>query len=138
MGTDITLHVEKRVNGEWVEVPCPPDADPEGIGLGFSPQWYWRRAPALFAALAGIRNSRLAAEGIDVEPIAQPRGLPGDVSAVVRSANDDDMDYGATWFCLREIIADPRLDEDFVDTLERIAQEAERLSALRIVVWFNN
>lgn len=62
MGTDIHAHVEVKVGGKWLHFNAP----------------HVDRDYRLFTKLAGVRDVE------DVEPIAQPRGLPDDVSDVTR------------------------------------------------------
>jgi hypothetical protein len=90
MGCDIHVYTEKRnQDGHWVNVdlwklneyynPYDPDYESE-------PQWnvkpiYTDRHYALFSALAGVRGSG--------EPLfSEPRGLPDDVSDIVRAEHD--------------------------------------------------
>lgn len=60
MGCDIHLHVEIKVSGKWEHYSCP-DVN---------------RNYVLFAKMAGVRNQA------GIVPIAQPRGLPKDMSVV--------------------------------------------------------
>lgn len=62
MGCDIHLHVEVKIKGKWEHYNNP----------------YISRNYRLFAKMAGVR-----AEKYD-EPIAQPRGLPADLSLVTQ------------------------------------------------------
>lgn len=60
MGCDIHLHTEVKINGTWHHYSTPA-----------VPRWY-----LLFARMANVRNYE------DVEPIAEPRGLPQDATAL--------------------------------------------------------
>lgn len=59
MGCDIHVHVEIKLNGKWEHYSV--------ISL--------ERSYILFGKMAGVRSD-------EVEPIAQPRGLPSDMSVV--------------------------------------------------------
>lgn len=62
MGCDIHLHTEVKINGKWHHYGCPNIM----------------RSYRLFAMLAGVRNYD------DIEPIAQPRGLPVDATELTK------------------------------------------------------
>jgi hypothetical protein len=53
----------------------------------------------LFAFLAGVRNDR------DIKPLAEPRGLPADISAETHARICENADYGYSWFTLAELLA---------------------------------
>ncbi len=95
MGCDIHLFVEKRnlVSGKWESVPEPP------VSRNYS----------LFAILADVRN-HFGFAGVDLgDPynvIAPPRGLPADVSRLVRR---EFKSWGLnahtpSWFTLEELL----------------------------------
>lgn len=67
MGCDIHLHSEIKINGRW---HCYGSPNPH-------------RNYRLFARMANVRNYG------DIVPIAEPRGLPSDVSVVVKFSADD-------------------------------------------------
>lgn len=94
MGCDIHLRVEQRsADGTWSPVPDPFDT----------------RNYRLFSALAGVRNGYGFA-GIDtgdpITPIAEPRGLPADVSAPVKADSDEwDIDgHTHSWLTVGELL----------------------------------
>lgn len=62
MGCDIHLHGELKISGKWEHYS----------------HWNVGRNYGLFAKIAGVRNYQ------NTEPIAQPRGLPGDMSVVTQ------------------------------------------------------
>lgn len=88
MGCDIHAYAEKRNGERWVEVDCLPDAFDD-------------RSYGTFGFLAGVRNYS------GVTPIAQPRGLPNDVSDYVRGQYDSWGGDGHThsWLSLDELLA---------------------------------
>lgn len=118
MGCDIHMAVEVRRNGKWeralppehARVPCEVEearrGDPWSVRRA-EVEWFTDRRYALFGALAGVRN-------YDVSPIAEPRGLPNDVSEEVRKLatydydNPGDVqlgDHSFTWLTLDEVLA---------------------------------
>lgn len=126
MGCDIHLGVEKRVNGKWERVNPPDDYprdewDKEQLAkhtLGsenhrwytarLAEKWYGDRNYEAFAVLAGVRNY------FDIEPIAEPRGWPADMSEALKERIDfrkdreiDDWlwfgDHTASWLTAREL-----------------------------------
>jgi len=60
MGCDIHLHVEIKYKGEWIHYAAP-NVD----------RHYW-----LFGVMAGVRG--------DEKPIAEPKGLPADISLTTK------------------------------------------------------
>lgn len=76
MGCDIHLHVEKKVNGKWVEVP--------DVG-------YDNRNYKVFAILANVRNGYGFAgcpTGRGFKSISEPKGLPDDASKEVKEHSE--------------------------------------------------
>lgn len=64
MGCDIHVHVEVKRNGQWLHYNAP----------------HVDRNYDLFARLAGVRRY-----DDSIEPISEPRGLPGDVADLTRA-----------------------------------------------------
>lgn len=101
MGTDIHVVAEVLKDGKWsyVDVDIPDDRD------------YWT-----FAILADVRNGfgfAGIATGEVLVPIAEPRGLPKDLSEEVRkkldneNINDDFFwlgDHSFSWVTLQELL----------------------------------
>lgn len=85
MGCDIHGYAERRnAAGQWEEIP------------GLRP-FDWR-SYNLFGWLAGVRNYSAVA------PIAERRGLPGDVSPAIEELYVEDADcHSATWVSLAEL-----------------------------------
>lgn len=81
MGCDIHLHIEVKINGKWEHYSAP-----------YVNRWY-----DLFGKMAGVRS--------DEEPIAEPRGLPDDATAVTFfDAKRGEGDYhNHSWLDAREI-----------------------------------
>jgi len=143
MGCDIHLFVEKKVEGEWRPVKGPNPY------LGFTKNktaetvlkdWaYTGRDYDLFATLANVRNY---ARGI--KPISNPKGLPENLSEVVRSEADKwECDaHSHSYFTLAELKkAKAKIkSEEFLDVtmkhLENLSQGED--NNVRIVFWFDN
>lgn len=124
MGCDIHLYVEKRTDGVWRELhQVPPydctwcdgkkinrqgDACWRCKGLGKQTEPWDNRNYDVFAMLADVRNGYGFAgcdTGDGFRPIASPRGLPLDVSKILRVRADE---YGAdghshSWLLLSEL-----------------------------------
>ena len=113
MGCDIHFHVEARGRGGWerVEATSPnPYADIEGEPATVRESWYRSRNYSLFAMLADVRNGHGFAgsdTGDPVVPIADPRGLPSDVSPEVRSESEQigEDGHSHSHFSLAELLA---------------------------------
>lgn len=123
MGCDIHLYVERFTDTGWERVP---ERDPDDY---WNPaNWYSGRNYKLFAILADVRNNYGFAgttTGERLNPIAPPRGLPGDVSAEVRVESDDwGIDgHSHSHFTVAEILA---YDWDQVATLTTLVNDVER------------
>lgn len=68
MGCDIHVHAEVKINGKWEHFEAP------GVSRNYQ----------LFAKMAGVRNYR-----DEVSPIAEPRGLPEDVTGITKFDSDN-------------------------------------------------
>lgn len=120
MGCDIHLAVERRnESGQWDRVLPPTEArDPwyvkqaaERPDSWYSKwaevTWYADRNYEAFAILAGVRNR------FGIEPIAEPRGLPADMSDAVRALDSEEGcendiclgDHSQSWLTVEEILA---------------------------------
>lgn len=111
MGCDIHMVAEHRKDGRWTRVLPPEHAwDPWLVEQNWlddaRQEWFHNRNYALFGVLAGVRG--------DGPPIAEPRGLPGDVGEEVRAMIDNDGrdsdvywlgDHSFSWLTLDEILA---------------------------------
>jgi hypothetical protein len=89
MGCDIHVHGEVKINGKWehwTHPKIPRDYD-------------------LFTKMAGVRDRE-----VGVTPIADPRGIPDDISEVTRFAwrHDEPDAHSASWLSGAEI---DRLEE---------------------------
>ena len=132
MGCDIHTHAEVRRGDRWERVS----------GAIWAPQWFDEpnadepfgvRNYRVFERLAGVRSSG------EVEPLAEPRGLPADVTPEVRA---DAEDWGGnahshSWLTLRELqqanLDDARFNAD-VETLATLGPPDD----VRVVFWFDN
>lgn len=96
MGCDIHVHAEKREGDRWVKVALPE-----------IPHASWSEAPfesrqySKFGFLADVRNYSA------IPPIAQPRGVPDDISPEVRHDYEGwGLDaHSASWLSLDELLA---------------------------------
>lgn len=93
MGCDIHLHTEVKLNGKWEHYNCAN-----------VPRNY-----ELFGHMAGVRRD-------DIKPIAEPKGLPDDLSVITAM---DAKHWGVdghthSWFDAKEIV-------ELEDTYSKIA-----------------
>lgn len=86
MGCDIHSYAEKRVNGKWESVAVSP--------------FDWR-SYGMYGFLADVRNYSA------VPPIAQPRGLPEELSFDTQKEYEhwDGDAHTASWLSLAELLA---------------------------------
>lgn len=128
MGTDMTMAVERRrADGTWEHVPDAPQI------LGGA------RSYTLFCALAGVRQWTVWDRGENVPVMAQPRGLPADVSDAVRAECRMDGGYSETWHSVEALRAYPW--EAIREPGVRLWLDAVALlgppDAVRAVFWFD-
>lgn len=94
MGTDIHLAIEVRTNGVWHPVKL---TEAQWASAPVFPGYNWFiRSYDLFAILAGVRNGRAFAgfkTGEGFRPIAEPRGLPNDLSSELQALASDKVEY---------------------------------------------
>lgn len=93
MGCDIHFYVERRENNRWVSCDeWVQDPDETNQTVPHEKSFYTGRNYDLFAILAGVRNGSGFA-GVDTgdgfRPIVAPRGLPDDVTDLVRAVSDN-------------------------------------------------
>lgn len=113
MGTDIHLYVERREGGEWVSADTwEPDEyselAPKPLSVPFDAHFYGERNYDLFAILADVRNGVGFAgvpTGTGFNVIAQPRGLPTDLSPQLAHEAEAYLDHTPSWLLLSEILA---------------------------------
>lgn len=156
MGCDIHSYVELRTESGWAKLD-DPIFDNGWLGIGDvynredNEQPFYDRNYNLFGVLAGVRN-------YDLPIIAEPRGIPVDVSDVV--ATEYDKWFGdahtASWLTVAELtgfdyeqlVSDPYEEDEQVplrDILgEGYFERLEQLTALgapdsvRVVFWFDS
>jgi len=95
MGCDIHFYVEKRVNGSW-EPADKWEKEDDGEGgtydsVNYNNRFYSDRNYNLFSILADVRNGVGFAgcrTGAGFNPISMPKGLPEDVSDIIRGCSD--------------------------------------------------
>jgi hypothetical protein len=99
MGCDIHAHVEVRFRGQWVHYNAP----------------HVTRHYDLFAKLAGVRND----ETNPIKPIAEPRGLPDNVSDLTRAIYE--AEGGSEWTHSASYLTADEMREvgRWYDTLDR-------------------
>ena len=120
MGCDIHFCVERRMpDGSWSAV----------MNRGL--EWEMDRNYELFGRLAGVRCRERV--------IAEPRGIPADVSNVVRREYDGwGVDgHSASWLTLREL-RDGIGADDFRQTMAQMGQIDMDPDRVRAVFWFDN
>jgi hypothetical protein len=124
MGCDIHMFVETETGA---------DDGPDWQVRQFANRW--DRNYGLFAHLAGVRNYG------NVEPIAEPRGLPHDISAAGRAlyAQDEDDAHSTSWLTVGEIRAHEWGDMGpWQKEVDRFMEWLPRWEGDRLVFWFDN
>ncbi|MDG3006431.1 hypothetical protein [Paludisphaera mucosa] len=115
MGCDIHFYVENKVNGDWQSADRwePSEASGHEVepasSIHYKKRFYSDRNYSLFAILADVRNGRGFAgcdTGNGFVPIDDPRGLPDDVSDMVKAASDcwDGDGHSHSWFTVAELL----------------------------------
>lgn len=122
MGCDIHCYAEKKVNGKWEKIsgifkyryynperPTTVDEDGYVNNSEFDDHPYSGRNYDLFGILADVRNGRGFAgvkTGEGFNPIAQPKGLPEDVSIEVQKESDrwDGDGHSHSYFTIKELL----------------------------------
>ena len=111
MGCDIHTYVEIRdKDGRWRAV-APDEPGRRGWAWGFR-----SRSSFCWAMLADVRNFD------DIRPIAEPRGLPDDVSSEIRTTAEELEGHTHSWFTLQELLS---FDYDALVTLTGTVTLAE-------------
>ena len=134
MGADIWLYVERRRGDLWECVPPHQHQGwcNSGCLLCSRPcgqlEWYTERSYAVFGVLAGVRNID------DSEVIADPRGLPDDLSDTLQEAFIGANPQG--WLLVSELLAHEW--PDGTEAFQALIEELEQLGAeeTRIVFGF--
>ena len=143
MGCDIHLFAEglNPVTKAWEYLPAPDaeicdpsyrDWNPDWPGLK---PWFEDRNYPLFGMLAGVRTHQYA-------PVAQPRGIPSDVSPEIYSQWIEFGEHTPSWLGLKELLA-------YFDPMHRTYQSRFRdflielgtygtPETLRIVFWYDS
>jgi hypothetical protein len=130
MGCDIHCFTEVRINGAWHLWDQP---DP---GRHYS----------MFALMAGVRNY-----GNEIKPIAEPRGLPADVSAATAFAYSEwEADaHSMSWLSIEEVAEVEKAVRAENQTLSAPfgwlcgngwdrSELPKGLESARLVFWFDN
>jgi hypothetical protein len=155
MGCDIHMYAEENYSEErWIVVEEPIFADPYYSpdreicrwNTPYTSQPYRGRNYDLFALLAGVRNYN------KIRPISEPKGLPEDVSRIIKAYSDDwDVDgHSHSWLTLAELQAWDWASQNrmetwaeavgsfFTETMPALAKLAKDPTNIRIVFWFDN
>lgn len=82
MGCDIHMFVEKRINEKWECIDTIVEDEYGNLDVPYDKRIYHERNYSFFALLANVRNDAC------VKPISEPRGLPDDVSEIVKKVSN--------------------------------------------------
>lgn len=120
MGTDIHLYVEKRnTDGTWSAVKIPYSGWAGGEKYHDGYRGWSDRSDDTFAILADVRNGRgfagvVTGDGFNI--IAEPRGIPDDISDTLKPVDRDEEeeesderrpwigDHSFSWLTYSEIV----------------------------------
>ena len=155
MGCDIHVHYEildAADTNEWMEVTRMLHLK----HYAYEDSWYTGRNYPLFGLLAGVRSG--------IEPIAEPRGLPANVSSTVK-VKKGEWEHSASYYTLTEIrealrqhyISGGTMEEDesvnaawsgldricaqmfdISYTVPALEKHKEWMDQIRIVFWFDS
>lgn len=137
MGCDIHHFFEVRRGNRWysvhAEIPSPYGGGE--VSLLGAPDL--GRNYSLFGHLAGVRHSPV------LGPIAEPRGLPEDISPEVQRQADfwEDDAHSHSWLTLKEIRDNQDRHRQLVDLAEHMTWSLwgyGRGDSVRMVFWFDN
>jgi hypothetical protein len=95
MGADIHTYVEQRIDGVWRHVDV---AEPDFPGMEGDGVLGWRHY-GMFGFLANVRNYSHS------PVIAEPRGLPDDVTEGIKETGDWQDAHSHSWLTLAELLA---------------------------------
>ena len=105
MGCDIHITIEQRKDGQWERVHWYNstrnswekwDHPPDVMGAVKVPENFKRRCYSLFGVLAGVRSNLLPC-------IAEPKGLPKDLSFPADDHDNYVGDHSFSWLTLQEL-----------------------------------
>lgn len=100
MGCDIHIFVEKRINGKWECIDTIIGDENGNLYVPYENRIYTERNYSLFALLANVRNHA------KIISISEPRGLPDDVSEIVKEISYQwDCDgHSHSYYTLEELL----------------------------------
>lgn len=116
MGCDIHFYTEKKIDGTWLPADrwepnkyAAEEGEP-ALTVPYEKAFYSGRNYCLFAILADVRNGRGFAgcdTGDGFVPIDSPRGLPDDVTGLVKADSDrwSGDGHSHSWFTVAELLA---------------------------------
>jgi hypothetical protein len=109
MGTDIHFYVERKEGAKWISCDTWEDDkyEPGNLIVPYRKYFYKNRNYDLFAILANVRNGRGFAgveTGEGFNCIAEPRGLPNDMSPELQNEARRFLDHTPSWLLLSEIM----------------------------------
>jgi hypothetical protein len=133
MGCDIHFYVEKKIDNSWMPVKADRHSE-----LTYRNWAYSGRDYHLFSYLADVRSYGRG------DCLAEPRGLPEDVSPEIgRESDEYGLDgHSHSHFTLEELIAGNSevYNQDFnqhtIPKLKELAQGDH--TSVRVVFWFDN
>ena len=108
VGTEIIFYVEEYRAGEWhCATPVIDNPDYE-LGIEGEPKKMPQEIDVyinscLCAVLANVRNGRKSCGG-ELKFISMPRGLPDDLSSIIREYYESFDAFAASWLYLEEIL----------------------------------
>jgi len=116
MGCDIHLYVEVKRKGkwesadEWKDVPIDEREDGKTKEVDYDKRFYHARNYNLFSILANVRNGHGFAgvkTGEGFVPICEPKGLPADVTKLVKADSDswNGDGHSHSWLTVAELMA---------------------------------
>lgn len=135
MGCDIHPHIEVKINGKWEHYSSPPI----------------QRCYGLFAKICGVRNN---SERF-ITPIAEPRGLPPDISELTKICWDEDGGHTPTWLTGEELELVIFFHENYTESITHLKEwgylngngfdvkkypesHSPKIEDCRLVCWFDN
>lgn len=125
MGTDITVHIERRNKdtGKWENISLYKKNNDESFE---QVDIYHGRNHMLFSLLAGVENFYV--EIWDIGCLVPKRGIPDDLSQEVKVRyGDGECYHSATWYDYTELRAYEYMIKDSSSYIKELKQEIKRL-----------
>jgi len=96
MGTDISLYCEKKIDGKWVALESGAWKNPNIYSQFEAHDWQIERNYNLFGLLAGVRGS--------VFPLSPPKGIPHDLSKLVKNPISKGYLHSVSYYYISELL----------------------------------